>query len=76
VKLAAVAVMTAIGTWARRTGSLADDAATILRRLRIDAAVFLFVLAAAAVLGAQTPPAHMAAEETAAAIPIAGPAGG
>jgi putative copper resistance protein D len=78
VKLAAVAVMMAIGafnryravpaigTWARQTavpaaGGEAAPVRRFLRLLRIDALVFLFVLAAAAVLGAQTPPAHMAA---------------
>jgi copper transport protein len=72
VKLAAVGVMMALGaanrffivpaivTWAQRTAYGGDAPVLLfLRVLRFDVAVFVFVLACAAVLGSQTPPAHM-----------------
>lgn len=74
LKLAAVGVMMAIGAWnrfrivpaiearARRPEAGPDDgpipALRFLRVLRIDTVVFLCVLAGAALLGMQTPPAH------------------
>ncbi|MGE0226696.1 MAG: copper resistance D family protein [Acetobacteraceae bacterium] len=74
IKLAAVGVMMAIGAWnrfrivpaiearARRPEAGPDDGAIpalgFLRVLRVDAAVFLCVLAGAALLGMQTPPSH------------------
>lgn len=77
VKLAAVAVMMAIGAvnrffvvpaieaWAERPAGGGDaPVRRFLQLLRIDAAVFILILACAAVLGAQTPPSHMAADDT------------
>lgn len=72
IKLTAVGVMMGIGawnrfrtvpaieTWARGPGPAAkgDPARRFLRVLRVDAVVFLLVLAGAALLGMQTPPGH------------------
>jgi putative copper export protein len=76
IKLAAVGVMMAIGagnrffivpaveTWAQRTADGGDTPVLrFLRVLRLDAAVFVFVLACAAVLGTQIPPAHLTGAE-------------
>lgn len=77
-KLTAVAVMMAIGAgnrffvvpaveaWAERTANASGDDAPVrrfLRRLRIDSAVFVVILAAAAVLSDQIPPIHLTADE-------------
>jgi len=72
VKLAAVSLMMAIGAtnrffivpaierWAQQTADGGGaPALRFLRVLRLDAAVFVFVLACASVLGSQVPPAHM-----------------
>jgi len=77
VKLAAVGIMMAIGaanrffivpaivTWARAADSGDAPVRRFLSVLRLDSAVFVFVLACASVLGAQTPPAHMTGGEDA-----------
>lgn len=80
VKLAAVGVMMAIGAAnrfllvpaiVRRAGQTPQDGAgrpalRFLRLLRLDVALFVFVLVCAAVLGSQAPPAHLTGDDMAA----------